>query len=150
MASWQESWLRLVRSCDLEERVACAMKRTTMTSTMHKLRLRPLLFHAEDEAAPASRFAATAATTKQRHRGGHIGVVGRPLTMVAQRRSKWQRGMAGRSGMAGESCSEAGGALLPPGSVSLLCRFCSRKKFAFALAARQLYIFYIKIFDIGC
>ena len=72
-----------------------------MTSTMHKLRLRLLLFHSEHEAAPASRFAAIAATTKQRHRGGHIGVVGRPLTIVAQRRSKWQRGMAGRSGMAG-------------------------------------------------
>ena len=125
------------------------MKRTTVTSTMHMLSLRLLLFHAEDEAAPASRFAATAATTKQRHRGGHIGVVGRPLTIVAQRRPKWQRGMAGRSGMAGESCSEAGCAA-PTGAVSLLCRFRSRKKFAFALAARQLYIFYIKIFDIGC
>ena len=86
-----------------------------MTSTMHKLRLRPLLFHAEDEAAPASRFAATAATTKQRHRGGHIGVVGRPLTMVAQRRSKWQRGMAGRSGMAGETLLRSRGCAAPFG-----------------------------------
>ena len=69
-----------------------------MTSTIHKLRLRLLLFHSEHEAAPASRFAAIAATTKQRHRGGHIGVVGRPLTIVAQRRSKWQRGAADGAG----------------------------------------------------
>ena len=36
------------------------MKRTTMTSTMHKQSLRLVLLHSEHEAVPASIFAATA------------------------------------------------------------------------------------------
>ena len=97
----RESSLISAKRCNLGVGAAIALTATTRSTATQQEQRRSLVFKADHAPAKAACDTEAAAASRQRDRGGRIGVAGRARGVPARRRSKWPQRSNGRGAVHG-------------------------------------------------